>query len=133
MNHLCRQEALNPAMILQVPRHNVNPSIGIVCDPKKRQTVDMIPVRMSQKKVGCPHIPLEELFAHATNAGAGIKKEPVVSDADLDAAGITAVPNMVGRRYRYASPDTPELYAEHKDARSIAKSRVHVLHPQATF
>lgn len=82
-------------MILQVARHDMNTSIRIIRNPEKRQTIYVIPMRVSEKQVGRSNVPLKEFLANAANAGTRIEQEAMVTDPDFDATGVSAVPDMI--------------------------------------
>src|SRR4051812_47442602 len=88
--------------------------LGLVSREKKRQTLDVVPVRMGKEQMQINRRAPELLVQRKTefaDAGAGVENDDVAIRAHFDAGRIAAVTD--GRRSRNGnrSPDTPEFYS----------------------
>ena len=91
---------------------NPQPAAGFVKGRKKRQALDVIPMRVRNKQgeIERPALEfIEERSAKLAQAGAGIKDDDVRAAANLDAGGVAAVTHGARSRRGNRAAHAPKL------------------------
>ncbi len=110
--HLSGENAFHSADIGQMTRLHMEGVVGRIGGREEREAVDVIPVGVRQEHRRLAHSALEEALAQVADAGARVEDDRVTVSADFEATGVAAVLDVIGRRARNRTADTPESNPE---------------------
>ena len=91
---------------------DAQPAAGFKQRREKRQSLDVVPVRVGNQEVKVERFPgkfREERFAECPQASAGVEKDEVGAGTDFHAGGVAAVADRARSWHRNRAADAPKL------------------------
>src|SRR5690606_15923110 len=108
LHHLTRQNLLNPTMVLQVTRKDLEGAVLLESRREEGKAVDVIPVRVSQKQARAFDVALEKLVTERTYAGARVEDQRLIPSDHFQTAGIAPIAHVLRRGAGNATPHATE-------------------------